>query len=667
MSTVIKSMEVGILQHITLNVPGISINEKNIISLLAKVFKVTFVKATVFKNYHYVYGFLKPTSELQEKYRLQNEILVLISDNEHFDGRSFDYVDKLLFEFQNRLDKLCVLFVSKDKKLKEKVRTHVQHNAESRIVIPFSYLDFLKGDAKQTILHRLKEFFYGRDLFAFESPLQNDTYFFGRNEVVQFFYDKFKTGENSGLFGLRKIGKTSVLFALRRYLAFRNEIPIFLDCQEPSFHLRRWFDALEYVIRNTVQYLKSDLQIDIEVSSDSYSDLNASERFQNDLLHINSQIDQKRILIIFDEIESITFGISPSQHWFEGGDFIYFWQAIRAIYQKRPNLFSFIIAGVNPKAIETSVINGFDNPIYRMITATYLKFFDTKSTKDMVSGIGNYMGMNFDEEIYTYLSEDYGGHPFLIRQVCSKMHQQLSKNRPVQVSRYMYKENKELYDIHLRDYIELMIGILQKWYPSEYELIELLAIEDLKTFEERVSGFDKMVEHLIGYNLIEKSDTRYHIKIEAIKKYLLEKTKLLKVNLPIEDKWKLVAEKRNVLELDLRKAVKMLIKANYGALKGKERFLSTVEENRRNRLNAFDLHGIFNEGEIYLNDLKTYILKNWDDFNKVFPDRNYFELSMQMINRYRIDAHAKDISHEQMVQLLSCINELQSRISSFLE
>ncbi len=39
----------------------------------------------------------------------------------------------------------------------------------------------------------------------------------------------------------------------------------------------------------------------------------------------------------------------------------------------------------------------------------------------MVSTIGNYMGMRFDDEIYTYLTDDFGGHPFIIRQVCSHL------------------------------------------------------------------------------------------------------------------------------------------------------------------------------------------------------------------------------------------------------
>ncbi len=80
-----------------------------------------------------------------------------------------------------------------------------------------------------------------------------------------------------------------------------------------------------------------------------------------------------------------------------------------------------MISGVNPISIETPIVNTYDNPIYRFISPSYLPFFNANEVKEMVSTIGNYMGMRFDDEIYTYLTDDFGGHPFIIRQVCSHL------------------------------------------------------------------------------------------------------------------------------------------------------------------------------------------------------------------------------------------------------
>ncbi len=662
--------EKGLMKHVDLNVANVGYNERTIVYALSRVFLVTFVKVATFKSVIYCYAFLKPPKELKEKYRLQNEILVLINRHENFDGRAFDYVDKLLFEFQNRLDKLCVIFISLDKKLKEKIKSYTQQNAESRIIIPFSYIDFFKTDPESIINSRLKEFFYGRDLFAFESPLQNDTYFYGRNDVVQFFYDKYKSGENCGLFGLRKIGKTSVLFALRRYLLLRNEIPVFIDCQEPSFHKRRWFECLEFIVQSLIEVIESDLEISIKITlNKNYDEIDGSKFFQEDLLKLSDIISNKRILFILDEIENITFDISPTNHWNKDEDFIYFWQSIRAIYQKHPYLFSYLIAGVNPKAIESPTVKTFDNPIYRMITGTYLKFFKSNNVKEMVGTIGNYMGLEFEDEIFTFLTEDFGGHPFLIRQVCSKINQGITKNRPTKVSKYYYQENREEFDIHLKDYIELIIDVLRRWYPNEYHLIELLALDEYEKFHNEIQHSEKIIEHLLGYNIIEKSEKKYHIRISAVKKYLVEHSKIQKSIHQIEDKWKVVTERRNLIEINIRKVVKLILKSCYGPFKAKDEFLKIIssQEKRKEKLTALNLDELFSDdAEIYFEDLRKFINVNWNEFDKIFSDKGLFDAYMQIINKNRIDAHAKDISDENLTLLLYALNWINDKIDAFL-
>lgn len=663
--------ETGLLDHIDYDKGKVGFQERNILNALGEVFLISFIKVANFKGELYCYAFLKPTADLKEKYRLQNEILVIINRHSDFDGRSFDYVDKLLFEFQNRLDKLCVLFVSQDRKLKDKIASYTQQNPESRIIIPFSYYDFATKNTQNLIQQRLKEFFYGRDLFSFESPLQNDTYFYGRTDIVQFFYDKYKSGENCGLFGLRKIGKTSVMFALKRYLILRNEMPVFIDCQEPSFHIRRWYECLQFIVQSLIENVNQicDEKLNLEFHK-YYDEKNATIYFQDDLLKIFNEINKTRILFIFDEIENISFEISPSKHWYEGEDFILFWQSIRSIYQKHPYLFSFVIAGVNPKAVETPIVKELDNPIYRMITPSYLKFFSNKNVKEMVSMIGNYMGLDFDDEIYTYLTEDFGGHPFLIRQVCSKIHQDLTKNRPTSVSKYYYQENKELFERHLNDYIELIIEVLRRWYPKEYNLIELLAIEDFDSFEKEINKSEKLIEHLLGYNIIEKSNGKYYIRISSVKKYLVENTNIKKSVSKIEDKWKLVTEKRNNLELSLRKTVKFTIKLKYGSVKGKDEFLKIIgtNEKRKIKLASMSFDQIFtDDSEIYLEDLRKYISNNWNDFEKVFNDKQLFDIYMPIINKHRIDAHAKDIDDQTLNILILAIEWVYTRTKSLFD
>lgn len=662
-------MKKGLHYSVNLKQANFTETEIEIINNFGRLFSITFANTHNFKGVNYHYAFLKPSSELIEQFRFQSEIIILFNTHHDFDSRTFDYVDKLMSDYQNRLDKLCVIIVSKDNAIKKKINNLVAQNAESRIIIPFTYLDFLKAsNAVITIESRLKEYFYGRDLFAFESPLQNDAYFYGRTQTVQFFYDKYKSGENSGLFGLRKIGKTSVLYALRRYLNLRNEINVFIDCQSPSFHLRRWYECLEIItnqineeisIRNSVQKVRLNKD---------YNEKDAAQFFEEDLKKLYTLAGESRLLIIFDEIENITFDISPSEHWKTQNDFLYFWQSIRAVYQKTQNYFSFIIAGVNPKTIETGHIKDNDNPIYRMISPTYLKLFNHNDVEEMVKNIGNYMGLDFDKEIFTFLTDDYGGHPFLIRQVCSKIHQSFPKKRPQKVTKFFYRENVDKYNSTLTDYVEVIVDVLKKWYPNEYELLEALVLGHTARFDEIVETSEKSIEHLVGYNLIEKNGSNnYHININAVREYVIKKSAFKRKILTIDDKWQAITQRRNELELKLREIVKLVLKTKYGQ-KAKETFLSKVEERRRERLNNLNFQEIFSDkGEIYLLDLKVFISKFWSDFENIFSDKPKFEMYLDIVNTNRIDAHAKDINEDDLQITILALNWLDEKSNNFLE
>lgn len=154
--------ETGIHPNVSLSKAGIRYTEQKIIECFSYLFSISFAKSHNFKGAWYNFAFLKPTIELREKYRFQNEMLLITNSYENFDTRTFDYVDKLMFEYQNRLDKLCVILISGDKKIKSKITSLAQQNPETRIIIPFSYVDFFKSNPQNIINQRLKEFFYGR-------------------------------------------------------------------------------------------------------------------------------------------------------------------------------------------------------------------------------------------------------------------------------------------------------------------------------------------------------------------------------------------------------------------------------------------------------------------------------------------------------------------------
>lgn len=253
---------------------------------------------------------------------------------------------------------------------------------------------------------------------------------------------------------------------------------------------------------------------------------------------INDALKEKSVLIIFDEVEDITFGLSSQNHWDNGDDFLLFWKTIRALHQEGDSNFSFIITGVNPQIIEEDTVNDVDNPMFRYVNVTYLSLFNLVKTTEMVQTIGGLTGLIIEERVIEELLLDFGGHPFLIRQVCSKIDKEIpNNNKPFRVSSHFYEKLKivDKFKNEIYYYFDLIVGVFRKRYPHEFFLIERLANDDYETFYKKVNKSNMSIQHLIGYGILRKIDGMYEFSIETLKLFLEQKSYVEKTNILIKE------------------------------------------------------------------------------------------------------------------------------------
>lgn len=525
MSKVFQAQQPGI-ETSRVNSKSIGYKEWAIIQRLGRVWFVSEANRKEYQGRNYKFIILKPTQKISENFHLERSILCVLVDETSFPESDFLVFSEWMVSYflKDKVDKLCVMVICRDKKIVEKIQKIVHQNSESKIFIPFTFDECSSNavdDEHQFMTDRLKKFFYQRNLFDHRSPLCNDTYFFGRDEVVQNLYDRYKSGENSGLFGLRKIGKTSVLYALQRRLKLRKEPVLFMDFE--SLHKKRWNNLLRQIILKIYkEYSISENEV-ILLAHSEYPEEDAQEFFECDIKAIFDYLQNGRMLLIFDEIEHITFGTSSSPHWKEGNDFLDFWQAIRATFQNNRDIFSFVITGTNPKSVETTFLPGdYENPIRILIPSEYLGGFSESNVREMVSYIGNYMGLYFEESLFERLSSDYGGNPFLIRQACSALHQLTTSDRPFQLTLQYYLDNKNNINKELFESVDLILETLEKRYEDEYELLKHLANGDYETFSYYVELSRRYIEHVEKYGLVEEVSGKYRFRIPVVRDRLRE-------------------------------------------------------------------------------------------------------------------------------------------------
>lgn len=643
--------------------------ERNIISVLAKTFYVTNGGTTLNlgTTSTYRYCLIKPTDFFSEQFNLTREISVIFSDYETFEPRSFDAISEIYRRNTQkfRIDKICSIVISKDPSVVEKIYNILKHDLEMQVIIPFTYSELSLGNQTDLITHRFRTHFYDRDLFAFESPLKKDIYFFGRREYIHQLINRHNSAENSGIFGLRRSGKTSILQAIDRALKITNSMCIFLDCQD-LYHFT-WYKTLFFIINN----IYSRTEMKLCNSEEMYTEENANFLFAEDLKAVISQSSQD-VLLLFDEIEQITPELSLNENWKTGHDFIKLWQTIRSNFHKLGNKFTFIIAGTNPSAIETISFNGHPNPLYNQLKSdSYITPFNFENTKEMVNKLGGYMGLNFDDIVCARLTQDFGGHPYLIRHYCSSINRFISEkciSKPVKISSAIYNQVMPDFTQNSADnYCRFILTVLIDYYPEENIFLEQLALGNL-TSTDITNQNPLLISHLIGYGIIENNKNVLDFRIEILKNYLSRKFTYKKLYLSDDEKWAEISERRNRIEPKLRTIVRTQLKVQYGSA-AKQKVLDSMRNDLKTKYSHLSYEDLFNTDkcEIYFSQLGIMVENNWGNcFHNLFSkNKQVIKSYFTIINNLRSDCHAASINDSEMDSFRGAMSSLEKEINNY--
>lgn len=651
-----------------------SVEEKEIIKFLSsKDWFITRTENVQIAQSSYKLLLMKPSPSITNAFNLHREIVVAFSPYDSFEPRSIDAIEYLNIQ-ELRLEEICSVLISKDNDVEQKVSTILKSNQEARVIIPFSYSEIIKNiKNKDYLSNKFRKNFYSRDLFAIQDPLKKDLYFFGRTELIHSIINKHLSGENAGIFGLRKTGKTSILYGVERALERKKSISVFIDCQ--TLHLKPWNIALMHIIQS-IQQKCSLKKADLKLLDNYDKEHFVADYFYDDILTAYNKSGKKSILLIFDEVENITFDTSLSESWKSGNDFIKFWQIVRSTYQKyrEKNIFTYLVTGTNPRCIEKPTINKVDNPIFAQFPPMYIPAFDISQTKEMLDKLGGYMGLKFNDIAGAKLVEDFGGHPLLMRQMCSFIHRSIDDDRPCTINKTRYEKLKDKFysdENGFLKYAQMVLEVLDNWYNDEFQMLTWLSIGEIDTFNGLSELSPEYITHLSNYGIIEKSDEEYSFKIEALKLYLSNKNKYKKINLSTSEKQSEISTRRNNLEPKIRKIVRSQLLAFLGENEAKKKIINELYGSKKvNEYMSHNYSDFFepNKHNIYLKNLFELIRKNWDCFKFIFDTNvEIFEAKSILINYYRKgDAHASKISDSDFQSFRGAMEWMEEKILNFL-
>lgn len=465
-------------------------------------------KKVAYNTSMYVF-IIKPSETFAETFGLDYELLLVYSPYESIQARTMQAINSFFASdpAKGRVESLVCIVVSDAPNAKKWVDNYIVEHQDLRTYIVFNKEDLLKPSV-HAMTSEFRKQMSERDLFDIQLPLLDDLYFFGRQNILSEIVDRVKSCQNSGVFGLRKTGKTSLLYKIKRTVEGGNIGKVFIyDGKNAKIRMRTWSAILLLIIEDICRaYDKEFPQIDPK------NVLNIIESFESMIKSIPSN---QRIVIIIDEIEYISFHPPLDVHWKQ--DYFNLWQILWSMQSSYRNI-CYIIAGVNPLVVELSSIDSIQNPLFGIITPFYIRGLERNDIYDMSRRIGRRLGLKFDHSAIDYLYSRYGGHPLLSRLALSYENKH-AQQKPILIKENTLLLNEKEREENLIPYCQHIVDVLRDFYSEEYTLLEFLALGETKDFLELASS-ETTVSHLKNYGLLEFENKRPKIGIPVVATYI---------------------------------------------------------------------------------------------------------------------------------------------------
>lgn len=649
-------------------------SEEHILKAFLPCFSVTWAKKRKAYNTELSVYFLSPEPFMSELFGFEQELMLVYSPYHTLEPRAVQAADSFMIDSpaRGRVENLTYFFISEAPDVDRWFHSYTSVNSvnqEARLIIPISAQELrVNYSDSWFIRNHISKFLYGRDLFDLRLPLEKDTYFFGRSDYVVKILDALKRTENCGIFGLRKTGKTSLIYKIERLLKAEGTINVFYyDCKMPSIRNLRWHELLASICED----LGNEYNISI---NDTINDKNASKIF----FELASKLD-KPALLIFDEIEYISPVAIHDDHWHR--DFLDFWQTFWGT-QSRYRTITAMIAGVNPYVVEVDTIGGVQNPLFGIVSTQYLTGLSIEDTKNMARTLGKRMGLKFDFEATSYLHDRYGGHPLLTRMACSITNNIIkNKNeiRPVTITKNRLQNEEAERDAELTFYCRHVVSELKQFYPDEYEMLELLASGQIHSFVE-FAAYPEYSKHLRAYCLLTTDMYgRPDISIPVIKRYIgLELAReegrqtLLKI-VPSDERARWIDKRKQSIRQDISLLERAIQQTQTASLFGPNSFpdadkfmnlgIVTDEisfENFINTCNKCFVESIENYGKT-VGKNKYY----WEEIKKTYPGLWHALHRIKIYRHERMHIQLNTAASQALTEYLS--QDLENRNPSSIE
>mgnify|MGYP001016405222 CR=1 FL=1 len=604
----------------------------------------------------YAHLIARPSKRLAKALTVSREVLVLFSNFPDQQPRTVEFAARVGSRHKGRIESKVILIVHGDRHGNEKLT--LWGTERGLVVLPLYAEDLPNG---QGLERAFAAQLYSHDPFDITGPVSSDNQFYGRRAESLDLARKLQIGQVRSAFGIRKIGKTSVLNRIVGDIRTHFEcVCIMLDCSRDD------------ISRLSAEGLLSSIAAAVDraaVNSDKYGvveglseapDLAAAAQ----RLHSSVAACPHPIVVLLDEVDYITPSSPTAAHWKE--DFNPFWRNLRSIYQeisRQGGHFSIFIAGVSSRWFSVESVAGVENAALSFVPEEFLSPLAREATIAMLRALGNAAGLKFDPAAADLIASTSCDIPYWSRKACSFIHRRVRvEDRPTQVTRAAA-------EVELAAFVEeegaalaqVALTHLFRVYPELEPVV--FAIGSGST----IGISPKLRSILQRYGVVARtgsqlSGTMMHAGLELYRETLVahraratppateptetSSSHAIATGRPLNE-WAeelaVVNRRRNLLEVRLRQVALNFLR--YDSLQAgktdgiRPRVLAALPSQRRPSLEHFTAEALL-EKFTWL-ELIGLVKKEWSLFERLFGDKETLQRNAELVNA-RYDAHAKD-------------------------
>ena len=403
---------------------------------------------------------------LPENFGIMSPICILVGIERLTEVDIDDFL-KLSLEINSSQEKCGILIYEN---LSDSVRDRVINvrlkNKFMIVPIPFREIEkSIIENRYQTILGiYIRRYVQRADFYNDVNAISNRFDFFGRMGLLKKIDEELNRHQSIGLFGIRKSGKTSVLYQIELLLRDQPKVRIDLQGYGGSRYGAALFNEILIQLYTLIRERGKNCSPDPERFPEVALAREVSLHFINRVCDFSDALKdlgyKLPILIFLDEMERVLPYEGNSQEKIE--EFNACFGALRTLAQDKKKI-SLLVTDVYP---DCNRINHWNikkmptNPIFNFFKEVFLPPFSEEETSQMIKGIGKLMKTRFDEPTLSAIHSESGGQPYIARQIASFL-VQFTANNDEGFVRWSVA-NKELktlllYHDRLGDYFEKSI------------------------------------------------------------------------------------------------------------------------------------------------------------------------------------------------------------------